>query len=276
MRIENSTRSTKAPVLLRLALPAAALSLLLALASAPRLLAQSSDDVKTMDKVRALYLTGPIPSSISCDVAVDWDAFFKELKIEQTDEVKARLQKFKAIQMHVGSRDSAHTDVTITGVDPSISTVADSLRQQLGGFFQTYWSIGFAQFLGEKSDPFKLTPSADGYEVTSGSEGSKVGVEIDKAFLVTQFSFVSPQMNVVVKPKFQAGSNGLLRLSSTDETVEMGASKMVVNFGWDYQKIDGYDIPQHLHMALSGSYAFDYTLTGCKVTAEASPVHPAK
>jgi hypothetical protein len=263
-------------VLFRLALPAAALSLLLALASTPRALAQSEADLKTMDKVRALYLTGPIPSSISCDVAVDWDAFFKELKVEQTDEVKARLQKFKAIQMHVVSRDATHTDVTITGADPSISTVSDGLRQQLGGFFQTYRSLGFAQFLGEKSKPFQLTSNTNGYEVTSGSEDSKSAVEIDKAFLVTQFSFVSPQMNAVMKPKFQAGSNGLLRLSSIDETIDMGATKMVVNFGWDYQKIDGYDIPQHLHIALPGSFAFDYTLTGCKVTAEASPVHPAK
>jgi hypothetical protein len=76
-----------------------------------------------------------------------------------------------------------------------------------------------------------------------------------------------PQLNAVIKPNFKAGTDGLLRLSSAEETIEMGETKMVVDFGWDYQKISGFDIPQQLHMALPGSFAFDYTLTGCEVNA---------
>ncbi len=218
-----------------------------------------------MDKVRALYVTGPIPSSISCEVTVDWDAFFKSLKMEQTDVIKARLQKFKAIRIRVISHGIDHTDVDVTAVDPSISTAGDGLRNQLEGFFKVYWSEAYGQFLAKRGEAFQIAPTAEGFEETADAGAGKVVVEINKAFLVTQLSLNMPQLSAVIKPSFEPTADGLLRLKGAEETIEMGATKMVVDFGWDYQKVSGFDIPQHLHMALPGSFAFDYTLTSCDV-----------
>jgi hypothetical protein len=244
-----------------------ALFCLLAAATSATARAQNESDREILDKARALYVTGPIPSSISCDINVDWDAFFTTLKLEQTDQIRARLQKFKAMRIHVVSRGADQTEVTFDDVDPSIAKAGDGVRQQLEGFFTIYWSEAFGQFLAKRGEAFQLTPTADGYEQTADAGSGKVVVEIDKAFLVTQLTLNLSTLNAVVKPSFKAGTDGLLRLSSAEETIEMGATKMVVDFGWDYQKVSGFDIPQHLHMALPGSFAFDYTLTGCEVNA---------
>jgi hypothetical protein len=105
-----------------------ALLCLLATASSATARAQNESDRKILDKARALYLTGPIPSSISCGIDVDWEALFKTLKVEQTDETRARLQKFKSMQIHVVSHGADQTEVTITGVDSSISNAGDGVR----------------------------------------------------------------------------------------------------------------------------------------------------
>jgi hypothetical protein len=66
-------------------------------------------------------------------------------------------------------------------------------------------------------------------------------------------------------PGFKPGSDGLLRLRSLDETIDFGPSKMVVNVSLDYQKVGEFDVPQHVRMALPGSFAFNYTFVGCEV-----------
>ena len=95
---------------------------------------------------------------------------------------------------------------------------------------------------------------------------------MNKSYLITRTSFESPQMSGVGTPGFVKGEDGLLRLRSLDQTIDMGATKMVVNTVLDYQRVDGYDIPQHLSLALPGSFSFDYTLSGCEVKGESSAI----
>jgi hypothetical protein len=227
--------------------------------------AQSEDDIKTMEKARSVYLTGPVPSSISCGVELDWDGFFQRMKIEQTDEVKPRLAKLKGIKIAVVSADADHTEVTIDAGDLDNANLSDGIRKQLQGFFQIYWSQSYGRlFVVKPGDHFELSTAPEGYVVKTARGASKVVIEMDRAYRITRTSLETPQMSAVAAPGFMSGEDGLLRLRSIDETINLGASKMVLNINLDYQRVGVYDIPQHVHMALPGSYSFDYTLNGCE------------
>ena len=245
--------------------------------SATVALAQSESDVKTMEKARALYMTGPIPHSISCGLTVDWDAFFAQMKIPMTDEVKARVEKLKSMKINITSQDADHTDLKIEAAETPSNSITDGLRMQMRGFFQMYWSLGFGQLMGKRGEAFELIKTPDGYSEKTNAGAMKVAVEMDKAYLVTGFDLQSPQLSAQVKPGFKAAEDGLLRLRSIDETIDMGSSKMVVSIHFDYQTVRVFAVPQHLTISVPGSYSFDYTMTGCQVSDEgsfATPVAP--
>jgi hypothetical protein len=223
-----------------------------------------------MEKARSMYLTGPVPSSISCSVAVDWDGLFQRMKIEQTEGTKERVAKLKDMKISVVTSDADHTEVKIDS-DNAPSGLIDGLRQQLRGFFQMYWSEAYGRLLVVKrEDHFELTEEPEGYVLKKENGSTKVSIEMNKSYLITRTSFETPQMSAVAKPGFAKGDDGLLRLRSLDQAIDMGATKMVVNIALDYQRVGGYDIPQHLSMALPGSFSFEYTLSGCDMKGESS------
>jgi hypothetical protein len=106
------------------------------------------------------------------------------------------------------------------------------------------------------------------------SGSAKVAIEMNKAYLITRTSFETPQMSAVATPGFAAGEDGLLRLRSFDETVDLGSTKMVLNVNFDYQRVGVYDVPQHVSMALPGSFSFEYTLGSCEVKGDSDTTTP--
>lgn len=238
--------------------------------------AQSESDVKLMDKARALYSTGPIPGSISCDVVLDWDGFFQRMKVQQDDAAKSRLEKLKAIKISIASQGAEKTDVKVEVGDTASNGITDGLRMQLRGFFQVFWSEGYGRMIPKRGEIFTLTSTPNGYSVKTSAGPMKASFDMDEALLITSMDVESPQLSAVATPTFKPGDDGLLRLRNVDETIDMGASKMVVDMGFDYQRVDSFDIPQHLSLGLPGSFRFDYTLTGCQVTAAVDLATPAE
>jgi hypothetical protein len=233
--------------------------------SATAAFSQSKEDRALIEKARLAYLTHPVPSSIACGVDLDWERFFQEMKVEMNDTTKARLEKLKASKIEVVSKGAAQTDVKVDGAD-GFGSLQDGLRQQLGGFFQMYWSESYGKMLAAKPDEaFELTTTPEGYKLKSATNGVKVELNMDKAYVITGESVVAPQMNASVTPVYKPGDDGLLRLRSMDETVELGATKMVISVSLDYQKVGAFEVPQHVRMALPGSFAFNYTFVHCDV-----------
>ena len=201
---------------------------------------------------------------------MDWDGFFQRMKIEQTEATKARVEKLKSMKITVVSRDAEHTEVKVDS-DNASNGLTDGLRQQLQGFFQIYWSQSYGRLLVVKpEDHFELTTRPEGYLLKIHTGSAKVAIEMNKSYLITRTNFETPQMSAVATPGFVAGEDGLLRLRSLDETIDMGSTKMVVNVTLDYQRVGVYDVPQHFSMALPGSFSFEYTLGGCEVKGDSA------
>ncbi|RSL16815.1 hypothetical protein EDE15_2340 [Edaphobacter aggregans] len=238
-------------------------------------LAQSESDIKTIEKARSMYLTGPVPSSISCGVVMNWDAFFQQLKLEQTDETKARMEKFKGLKISVVSSDANHTELKIDG--DVTSQLSDGLRQQLQGFFQIFWTQSYGRLLEVKpGEHFELTTTPEGYAMKSAKGEAKAVVEMDKSYRITRTNFEAQQMSGASTLGFVAGEDGLFRFRNVDSTIQFGASKIVLSMNLDYQKVGAYEIPQRIHMSVPGSFAFDYTLNGCEVKGESDSASASK
>ena len=222
-----------------------------------------------------MYLTGPIPSSISCDVAMDWDAFFQQLKVEQTDETKARIEKVKGLKISVVSRDADHTEVKIDG--DSTNQLSDGVRQQLQGFFKIFWTQSYGRLLEVKpGEHFELATTPEGYVMKSAKGEAKAVIEMDKSYRITRTNFESPQMSGASTMGFVAGDDGLLRFRNMDETVQFGENKLVVSIILDHQKVGLYEVPRRIQMSLPGSFSFDYTLSGCEVKGDSDAAPTAK
>jgi hypothetical protein len=244
-------------------------SLLLAAASSVTVaLAQSESDLKTIDKARALYMTGPIPGSIACNLAPDWDAFFAQMNVAPTEDAKASMDKLRAIKMYITSRGADDTELKVDNVPSDAGPLGDSFRQQLQGFFQLYWNEAYGGILPKRGGTFELVTMPSGYQVKQTSGATKISIDMDKAYLVTSFSVLSPESTTVQKPNFKPGGDGLLRLSGLDQTTDIGSTKVVVSVGIDYQRVNGYDIPQHMKVTAPGSGTFDWIMTGCQVTGD--------
>jgi len=239
---------------------------------------QTDADLKLLDKARALYFTGPAPKSVSCDAEIDWDDFFKRMNAPQDDATKARLEKLKQIKISITTRGAADTTVTVTGAEPA--SMSSGIEQQLRGFFQMYWSEAYGDLLAKKGDVFQLSTNDDGYVEHTKSGMMDVAVSLNKSFLITQVVLQSPQLSATVKPGFDAGSDGLLRLRKVDQVAEMGSSKLavVISFSsklavvisFDYQKVGAYDFPHLVEMSIPGSYTFHYALSACKADSDSA------
>lgn len=250
-------------------LPTVLGSLLVALlCTSPVARAQSEADLRTIEKARAIYLTGPIPGAIACNAVVDWDAFLAHLKSQPADPVKPRLEKLKLARISFVARDQQTAEVKVEQLDSSYSSISDSLTQQLQAFFQIYWAEAYGRLFLRRGEAFELSTTRDGYEETSSTGEASVSVAINKAFLITHLSLHSPGVDTGVTPGFKAGADGLMRLRHMEETVELGSSAVVVlDVDLDYQKVGDYEVPQHIVVSVPGSFSFDYTFSGCEVTS---------
>lgn len=237
---------------------------------------QSKEDRATLEKARSAYRVQPVPKSIACGVEIDWDRLFRDMKVEMNDSSKARLEKLKAIKTTFVSKGETETEVKVDAPD-EFKSAADGVRQQLVGFFQMYWPIGYGNMLTVKpNDTFQLTRTPEGYKLGMASGETKVAMDMNQAYVITSMNVLSPQMKASMTTEFKPGEDGLLRLRSLDETIDLGESKMVVNVALDYQSVGAFDVPQHVLMALPGSFSFHYTFVGCDVKGPSSETPASK
>jgi len=103
------------------------------------------------------------------------------MKIEMDDASKARLEKLKASKIAIVSKGATQTEIKIE-VPEGFASLQDGLRQQLGGFFQMYWSESYGRILDAKPDEaFDLTKTPEGYKLKLATNGTKVELNMDKA-----------------------------------------------------------------------------------------------
>jgi hypothetical protein len=238
--------------------------------------AQSGADVRTMENARAIYFTGPIPGSIACNAAVDWDKFVARSRNEPDQPAHPRLEKLKLVRISFAARDGQAAEVKVEQPDSSAASISDGLSQQLQAFFQIYWAEAYGRLFFRRGEAFELVTTRDGYEERSSDGETSVSVAMNKAFLVTHLSLHSPGTASDVTPGFKAGADGLLRLRHLEQALDLGYSRVVVlDVDLDYQKVGDYEVPQHITVSVPGSFAFDYTFSGCEVTAPGVAPAPA-
>ena len=149
----------------------------------------------------------------------------------------------------------------------------------VGGFYQMYWSMMTSAPIEKPSEIQKVEPQSDGGVIAYlSSQNSKVDMTVDKEHLPIHYKLDTPAMKALIDlhytPSPAPAPGDLHRLSSLDESVQLGTSTMNVGLSLDYQVVDGLYVPKHAAFQLVGAYSIPMEFSGCSTTK--SPVSGPK
>ena len=128
----------------------------------PQAGAPPSDAAKVAAAIRDSYYHPDGMSGIDCTISVDWAAFFSALKSNPTAD---RLKALQGLKIRSQARRDKATDVRFDWAGGSLDSkeqIEDGLKQTLGGFYQSYWSMFASSPISNAADLSKIEPQPDG------------------------------------------------------------------------------------------------------------------
>jgi hypothetical protein len=224
--------------------------------------AQTKADQDLLKRARSRYYShGLRPAYIACDSTVDWDAFAKE----PGGPRKEQLDVLRTLMISFVTRGASHVDVTVAG-DARLFRQKKMFHEQITTFFEQYWRLSYDRLLPRPNTSYEVEPTPDGYLVTQQlADGTTNTMEMDRSFLITKARATGAREKVELTPKYTMEGDGLLHLSDLVIDIRKGESRMVYEYGVDYQQAGGFYVPQHVTMTMTGVDSIQHTFSNCNV-----------
>lgn len=148
------------------------------------------DAEKLAKSVNASFYHPDQLNGIQCAVTVDWPKLFEALKTKVPEE---RMHALESVQIHSTALRSKPTELTISWPDGAPTTkdqLEGGLRQMVGGFYQTYWSLMATVPMPKASDISRIEPQPDGTtKVYESDANNKVIIDLDNQYTPTHYGF---------------------------------------------------------------------------------------
>lgn len=254
----------------------AALGAFAQISSAKRTASPASPAVDAVQVSRSIkasyYHPDPLPG-LDCTIAVDWEAMFKG-----EDLPPETLKVLKGLQIKLHSPRFADADMTFDWTDGRMNNtdqVIRGLKMSLGGFFDVvYWHVIASPPVPFSPEINRIEAGANGVtKIYSTHQGASVTTTIDSHFTPSQVVSESEERKTIYDFQFSPSPNpepgDQRRLSGLDVREHQGNTDTHMQFALDYQKLDYYYIPRHVHSVVVGHDVMDFELTGCTVAAAA-------
>lgn len=233
---------------------------------APKVAAPDAE--KLAKSVNASFYHPEQLNGIQCAVTVDWPKLFEALKTKVPEE---RMHMLENVQIHSTALRNKSAELTFSWPDGAPSTkdqLEGGLRQMVGGFYQSYWSLMASAPIPKASEISRIEPQADGTtKIYESDANNKVVIDLDSNKTPTHYAFDTTafkgvfDLKYVDSPKPSAGD--LRRMSSAHILANIGASSFNVEIRMDYQPVDGFFVPQHVTYDIVGAYAVSVEFIGC-------------
>ncbi len=205
---------------------------------------------------------------MDCDVSVDWDAFYRAVKLTVPED---RLRILKGAKIHSRAVRGMPVELRFDWAGetmPGQEQIESGMKQMVGGFYQMYWPMIAAPIIGpsDKLEGIESLPSG-GVKASVISASMRIALATDRDGAPTHYDFDHGPMGGAVdiaylsSPKQVAGD--LRRVASMKIVEHMGASSFDVDMKLDYQDVDGFSIPRDVSFGLVGAYAIDLQFSGC-------------
>lgn len=197
-------------------------------------------------------------TEFSCQVVPDFDAFYKDVKMDAVgrDQVLPAAKKV-SFQVVVGPSGAASVSHQFSEAPPSdevaarLRQVAAGIEQTVGGFFQTWSPLMVNSPLPGTSDEYQMEDLPDGYRFTA-DEGKMHGeVSMNHALLIDSIEARTPEFEGTVYPKFVNGNNGLVLESYQVVYKTAGNDSQELSVKVSYQEIEGLSLPQTITLNMT-------------------------
>jgi hypothetical protein len=237
--------------------------------------AQKDSPAERLKQARPTYYTPTANGlkSFSCNVSFDWKAFLASASGKDIEDDNVMLVYLRAVKLSVADdlQSGGELGWTATAVPPegladSAGQLRDSMKQMMGGFFQS-WNVymnGGMVPLPDESVTF--TNTGEGF-IMHGADGKMVIDEkFDKSFLLTEAHVVSNELDVFAYPTYIDTSDG--RVISSIRSIYRAppsAPPVEVLVGVKYATVSTFRIPSDLDLSVKNVGSFPFHFTGCVV-----------
>jgi hypothetical protein len=227
--------------------------------------------VQVARSIKASFYHPDQLAGLDCTVAVDWDASFKGQNVPPET-----LKVLKGLQIKAHSPRFAEAHLSFDWTDGRMDNaeqVTEGLKMSLGGFLDVvYWPVIASPPVPFSAEINRIEAGANGVmTIYSTHKGNSVITTIDRQGTPSRVVSDSEEKKTIYDFQFSPSPNpepgDQQRLSGLDVREHMGDTDTHMQFEFDYQKLDSYYIPRHVHAVLVGSNVLDFELTGCTVSA---------
>jgi len=214
-------------------------------------------------------------AEFSCQVSPDWDAGYKEIKMDSVgrDQILPIAKQMKFL-VAVGPSGAATVSHEIGQASPSddvadrLQKMAGGIEQMIRGFFQTWSQMMVNPPLPGTAEEYQMEEKLDGYRFTAEATKIQVAVSVSRDLIVDSIYAKTPEFEGTVHPQFERTKGGLVLRSydATYKTQSGNAQQLSVNV--QYQEIEGLKLPRTITLTMSlpqGHLEMPITLSECKV-----------
>jgi hypothetical protein len=137
------------------------------------------------------------------------------------------------------------------------------ISELVQGFFQTWPLKGFYGPIPPADKNVQgIAQDGDGYRVTVKVPGGPLTLKLDKSYSITEVE--GQNGTLVEQPIYTAAPEGLVFTgNATQETQPTGVTR--TRYAIDIGRVDGFILPQHVHLLVGDHVDVKFALSGCKV-----------
>jgi hypothetical protein len=229
----------------------------------------SSDEV-LLAKARALYDSPFLQGLVSFDCAVkfDWKQHFLEVLPSIPPNAIPTIDRLQAIEHRVfvspsgAVISSAPKAPDLSGV-PKATELEQVYDAMIPGGLNAWMPFGRNEILPVEPTRYNFEKIDSGYKLALNGAGVAATLLLAEDLRITSGVSQLPQATRFTT-EFVKGPHGFL-LSSVKTADTNEPQNQVVNFSYEYQDVDGFQIPSGVKVKPSTSEAWNYELTDCKV-----------
>ena len=235
--------------------------------------ATTADALKLAAEMAASYYHPDALRGLDCVVRVDFDNVFKQLGQPISPEA-LRAANGVAIKTHAMRGQKPEIDL-IWGqyANPGRESLESAVRQLLGSVFGIYWTFIVTPLRPSPRDNIHVEAGPGGGQTFIGNGSIRIRVEADRDNVPGRFQFETPVSTITLEPHYSPSPNSasgdLRRMTSIDQSQQIGTSVTRVHFALDYQQVDGFSVPHHVSYGVGGAFTVPVEFSECSVTKQA-------
>jgi hypothetical protein len=236
--------------------------------------AMTADALKLEADMRASYYHPDALWGLDCAVAIEFGSLFKQLGQPISPE-QASAVNGVAIKTHAMRGQKPVVDITWAHeASPGGEYLESGVRQLLGSIFGIYWTFIVTAPRALPSDNVHVEPGTGGGHVSVFSGGGiQMRIEADRDNVPRKFQIVNAVTKITMEPHYSPSPNptpgDLRRITSVDQSQQIGTNITHVRFELDYQEVGGFNIPHHVSYVIGDAFAVATEFSACSVKKQA-------